>query len=134
MKLKKFLVKYKIDHSANRIDPNDVSFYEELLGTKFGPQLREYILTYGYLGYQHIEMLGINSLQKEKSDMVKVTLRLRKRNPELKYMIAVDNQGDGDYYLVDSEDQIYRYLQSSKEPVKMNIDLESYIVNRLLGA
>ena len=134
MKLKDILLKYEIDYSVNRIDAEEIKKYEELLGTKFGVQLREYIINYGYIGYRHIEMYGINAAQGESSDMVKTTIALRQRDSQLKGLIAIENQGDGEYYFVDSKDQIYRYFQGSKELSKVSVDMGSYIIHRLMDA
>lgn len=134
MKLNEFLKNYKIDYSANRIGLTDISHYEEMLDTKMGQQLRNYLVTYGYIGFKHIELLGINSLQLQNSDLIRVTLRLRQTNPELNSLIAVENQGDGDYFLVDSNDQMYRYILDSRKLTELSIDLESYIANRLIDA
>lgn len=132
MKLKDMLLKHDIDYSVNRIDAEEVEKYEELLGTKFGVQLIEYIINYGYIGYRHIEMYGINAAQGESSDMIKTTVALRKKDLQLNDLIAIENQGDGEYYFVDSKDQVYRYFQSSKELSKISVDMESYIVHRLM--
>lgn len=132
MKLKDILLKYDIDYSVRRIDAEEIKKYEELLGTEFGVQLREYIINYGYIGYRHIEMYGINAVQGESSDMIKTTIALRQRDSQLNGLIAVENQGDGEYYFVDSKDQIYRYFQGSKELSKISVEMESYIVHRLM--
>jgi len=134
MKLKEFLESINIDYSSNRISNDDISFYEDLLETKIGPQLSAYLIDYGYIGYKQIEMLGINAYQKEESDLIKTTVALRKSDSELRKLIAIENQGDGDYYLVDESDQIYRYILSSKDLIPLHIDLESYIVNRIMDA
>ena len=132
MKLKEFLLKYDIDYSVDRIDSEEVKKYEELLKTKFGVQLKEYIINYGYIGYKHIELYGINATQGEGSDMIKTTVTLRKRDPQLNDLIAIENQGDGEYYFVDSKDQVYRYFQGAKELSRNHVDMESYIVHRLM--
>lgn len=132
MKLKDILLKYDIDYSVNRIDAEEIKKYEELLGTEFGVQLREYIINYGYIGYRHIEMYGINAVQGKSSDMIKTTIALRQRDSQLNGLIAIENQGDGEYYFVDSKDQVYRYFQGSKELSKNSVDMESYIVHRLM--
>ena len=132
MKLKDILLKYDIDYSVSRIDAEEIKKYEELLGTEFGVQLSEYIINYGYIGYGHIEMYGINAVQGESSDMIKTTIALRQRDSQLDGLIAIENQGDGEYYFVDSKDQIYRYFQGSKELSMISVDMESYIVHRLM--
>ena len=132
MKMKDILLKYDIDYSVSRIDAEEIKKYEALMGTEFGVQLREYIVNYGYIGYKHIEMYGINAAQGESSDMIKTTIALRKKDSQLNDLIVIENQGDGEYYFVDSKDQVYRYFQGSKELSKISVDMESYIVHRLM--
>lgn len=132
MNLKDFLSKYDIDFAVNRVGADEVEKYEALLETKFGWQLREYIINFGYIGYRHIELYGINAAQGENSDMIKITNALRKRDSQLKNLIAIENQGDGEYYFVDGSDQVYRYYQGSKELSNISVDMESYIVHRLM--
>lgn len=45
-------------------------------------------------------------------------------------MIAIENQGEGDYYLVDSEDVVYEYDVSLKRERKTGKKLFEHIVQR----
>lgn len=132
MKLRDFLLNYNVDFSFNRINADEVKNYELLLNTKFGDQLKAYIIDYGYLGYKHVELYGVNAVQGESSDMVKMTFNLRKKDSRLNNLIVIENQGDGEYYFVDSKDQVYRYFQGSKDLSKLSEDMESYIIHRFM--
>jgi len=56
-------------------------------------ELTQYILEYGYLGYKHIELYGIDSKQKSESDMVKQTKYLNKYFPKTVGFIVLENAG-----------------------------------------
>lgn len=132
MKLRDFLLNYNVDFSLNRINADEVKNYELLLNTKFGDQLKAYIIDYGYLGYKYVELYGVNAVQGESSDMVKMTFNLRNKDSRLNNLIVIENQGDGEYYFVDSKDQVYRYFQGSKDLSKLSEDMESYIIHRFM--
>ena len=114
-----------------KISESDLFIYEEDLGVKFGQQLKEYILKYGYLACEHIEFDGINTNQKLDSDMIRDTKNIRNLSDKLNELVVIENQGDGDYYLVDSNDNMYEFmLDGSLELKKLDIDLCQYIYDR----
>jgi len=117
-----------------KISESELFIYEEELGVKFGQQLKEYILKYGYLAYKHIEFDGINANQKLDSDMIRDTKNIRNLSDKLNELVVIENQGDGDYYLVDSNDNMYEFIQDgSLELKKLDIDLCQYIYDRFLS-
>ena len=114
-----------------RISESEIPVYEDALGVKFGEQLKEYILKYGYLAYEHIEFNGVNANEKLDSDMIKNTKNIRNISDKIKDFIVVENQGDGDYYLIDSNDNMYEFiLDGSSELKKIDMDFSQYINNR----
>lgn len=114
-----------------KILESDLTIYEEELGISFGPQLKDYILNYGYLAYEYIEFDGINANQKLNSDMIRNTKSLRNLSDKIKELVVIENQGDGDYYLVDSNDNMFEFIQdNSLELKKLDIDLCQYIQER----
>ncbi|MBE6733960.1 MAG: SMI1/KNR4 family protein [Ruminococcaceae bacterium] len=130
MKLTDFIVQNNVDMTPVRIDADNISGLESLLGIKFGTQLRKYILDYGYLGYEYCELYGVNGIQMEKSDMIVTTLRLHSRFPATKGLVVLENYGDGDYYMVDGDDNVYRYICETDELSKTELKLFDYIVER----
>lgn len=133
MELKDFIKNNNVDYSFNRISESFLLEIESIVGVKIGEQLKDYILHYGYLGYEHIELFGVNNAQKTDSDMIQRTLFLHKRFDNTKGLIAIEDQGDGDYYLVNSEDAVYRFIAGSKELLVTNMKLNEYILNRFLS-
>lgn len=132
MTLVEFINNNDVDFSFNRISENNIFEIEKTIGVSLGSQLKQYILEYGYLGYKHIELFGVNNFQGINSDMLNKTLRLHKISEKTIGMIAVEDQGDGDYYLVDSNDMIYRFILDNNELLPQNIDLFSYILQRFM--
>lgn len=119
------------EYSENLPSKSDINQAENKIGIKFGKQLINYLLNYGYLAKDNIELYGINNKQKLNSDMVKETLYLHKQYPKLKSYVAIENQGDGDYYLIDSRDNIYEFIIDDENIKNININLKEYIKNRI---
>lgn len=132
MTLIEFIKSNDVDYSFNRITIDMISNFENKVNVSFGEQLKKYIVEYGYLGYKHIELFGINNYQGINSDMVNKTLRLHENFDKTRGLIAVEDQGDGDYYLVDSNDMIFRFVSANNELVPQKIDLFEYILKRFL--
>ena len=130
MKLKDFIQSHDIDQSKNLIDESLLKAAEQMTGISFGSELREYLLQYGYLGYGFAELYGMNARQGLNSDMVKETLYLHEYYPETKEFVAIENQGEGDYYLVNGRDEVYEYDANLGKLVQMKYTLFEYIVHR----
>lgn len=130
MKLKDFIQSHDIDQSKNLIDESLLKAAEQMTGISFGSELREYLLQYGYLGYGFAELYGMNARQGLNSDMVKETLYLHEYYPETKEFVAIENQGEGDYYLVNSRDEVYEYDANLGKLVQVKYTLFEYIVHR----
>lgn len=131
MKLSEIINGRDIDVSPAPIRTSDIGMAEVLLGVTVGSQLKEYLTEYGYIGYGFIEMYGINSKMGPRSSMIKRTVALHERHPKTKALIAIEDQGDGDYYLVDSNDRVFRYLESRDELTDAEMTLFEYIDQRL---
>ena len=63
MNLDTFVIHHNVDHSNSRIDVSMLEQAEKATGTKFGEELAVYLLKYGYLGFEHVELYGMNSRQ-----------------------------------------------------------------------
>ena len=135
MNLKDFIRSHSddIDMSNDRIVSTTISRMEEAMSCKFGSQLKAYILNYGYLGYKHIEFCGINSKQLEKSDMVKQTIALHKRDDSTNGYTVLESQGDGFYILVDSKDTVSEYDEHNGKITSTGKKLNDYILSRFGG-
>ena len=133
MTLKDFINANGVQFTYNRVDKDFLPVMEKLIETKTGEQLRNYILSYGYLGYKYIEFYGVNNIQEEKSDMIVNTVFLHSTYEATKGLIAFEDWGDGDYYLVDENDMMYRFLIDDESLEAKNIKLEDYILERFMS-
>ena len=134
MNIEKFISENAVDQSKSLIDVGMLERAQEKVGVRFGEGLVEYLLKYGYLGFEYVELYGINSRQGLDSDMVKQTLYLHKYFPKTIPFIAIENQGDGTYYLVDSEDKVYEYDSGLKQLKNTKLTLFEYILQRFKTA
>ena len=126
--------KNKIEKSVNLISEKELKIYENKMEVKFGYQLSYYILNFGYLALNHIELLGINSKQNFESDMVITTNNLHSGFEETKNLIAIYKTTDNVYYLVDKDDFVYSFdnVLLKKEP--LNINMICFIKDLFLNA
>ena len=81
MDIKQFIAENDVDKGNALIDVKLLEQAEQTVGVRFGEELTEYLLKYGYLGYEYIELYGMNSRQGLESDMIKQTLYLHKYFP-----------------------------------------------------
>lgn len=130
MNIKDFIANNDVDRSNSTIDVGMLEQAEKAIGVCFGEGLKEYLLEYGYLGYEYVEFFGINSNQGLKSDLVEQSLYIHKYFSATSNLIAIENQGDGDYYLVDSKDAVYEYDTSLKQLRKTGQKLFEHILER----
>ena len=121
---------YDIDYTSNLVSFLDLFKLQERIACKFGPLLKQYLLIYGYIGFKSIEFYGINSKQFENSDLITQTLYLHKYYTKTVGLIAFENQGEGDYYLVDSNDKVFCYNSETDHLQECNLDLIEYILKR----
>ena len=134
MDIKEFVDKNNLEKCKNLIKAEQLNNIEKEIKIKFGNELKKYILEYGYLAYEYIELYGINSKQGIDSDMVKQTLYLHKYFPKTINYIAIENQGDGNYYILDSNDKVYIYISEQDKIIDTELRLFDYIMNRFKEA
>lgn len=130
MNIKQFVLSNAVDYSNALINEDFLQKVESTIGIKMGQELKEYLLQYGYLGYEFIEFYGVNSRQNLKSDMVTQTLYLHKYFPQTQSYVAIENQGEGDYYLVDSQDIVYEFISENNTLNNTRLKLFDFILSR----
>lgn len=130
MDIRKFIEKNDVDMIGSGLDVKLLEEAEQSVGIKFGDELTEYLLRYGYLAFEHVELYGMNIRQGLESDMVKQTLYLHQYYPKTKSFVALENQGDGDYYLVGADDLVVNYNTETGNVVNTGYKLFDYIVDR----
>lgn len=130
MKIEEFMRKKDVSSTTRLVDEVVISQAEKKISVVFGPQLKKYILKYGYLAYKFSELYGINSNQNLESDLVTQTEYLHKYYPITEKYIAIENQGEGDYFLVDSDDNVFEYDTNLDEFMALEMKLFDYILQR----
>ncbi|MCM1991323.1 SMI1/KNR4 family protein [Oceanirhabdus seepicola] len=129
--LKKFIKENEVEFCASLIDKKMLGDTQKEIGVKIGNLLSEYILHYGYLAYDYVEFYGVNARQGMESDMIKQTKYLHENFPCTKPFIALENRGDGDYILIDSNDSVYEFIPSMNNEMRtMDCNLFDYIYDR----
>ena len=88
MNLDTFVRQHDVDHSNSRIDVPTLEQAEKTIGIKFGDELTEYLLKYGYLGFEYVELYGMNARQGLNSDLVTQTQYMHKYYPDTSSLIA----------------------------------------------
>lgn len=134
MDIKQFISENDVDQTNALIDEKMLEQAEKEVGIKFGDELKEYLLKYGYLAFEFVELYGMNSRQGLESDMVRQTLYLHKYFPATLPFVALENQGDGDYYLINSDDDVYEYVAEQDHLLGTGLKLFDYIVQRFKEA
>lgn len=132
MTIEEFIKSHNVDYSNNRVTERELEEILDKTKLEFGPQLKEYILKYGYLGYEYMEFDGLVCNLGEKSPMFLDSLKLHQRFDKTNGLIVLENQGDGDYYLVDSGDNVFRFILDTNELINLNMKLNDYILKRFL--
>lgn len=130
-KLIKFIIDNtkEVKYSKFLPDNNVINEASKVLNFDFGKQLNLYLKEYGYLSYKFIEFNGINQKQKNDSDLIVQTLNLRKTYPAIKDLVSFTDMGDGDYILIDSKDNVYEFIPSVSDEIKLlNMKLEDFII------
>ena len=130
MKLDDFINNEEVDFTKNCVTADDIKSIESVIGNSIGPELIDYLLKYGYLGFKHIEMYGINSAQLMDSDMITQTKYLHKYFEKTRPYIALENCGDGKFAMVSSEDEVFLYISDSDVLEDTKQKLSNYILNR----
>lgn len=132
--LDNFIVENAVEYSKNRVENDFISTVEKELGVSIGEQLKCYILNYGYLAFKFVELNGITANQALCSDMVKTTHLLHKNFSCTQGLIALEDAGDGDFFLIDSQDNVFEFIPELGNEVKsLNKKLLDYIHERFVS-
>lgn len=130
MTLLSFIKENEVEYADNRIREQDIAVFEKAVGVKFGKELCEYLLKYGYLAFGFSELYGVTAGQMLESDIVKETQYIHKYYPITSALIAIEDQGEGDYYVVDSKDQMYEFDSELETLTELHMTLFEYILSR----
>ena len=131
MSLDTFVMEHNVEKS---ICPPDIELFEAVkgkIGVEIGVQLKDYLLQYGYLAYESVELYGVNTRQGLESDLVKQTMYLHHYFPCANPFIAIENRGEGIYSLVDGRDEVYFFIPENNGEIQdTGMQLYEYILKR----
>lgn len=134
MDLREFIEANEIIMGSNLINIDQVESVEEAVGVSFGGELVKYIVKYGFLIFEDIELYGVDARQMLDSDLVKQTIYLHKYFPKTKGYVALENQGDGVYAVVDANDEVFQYISETDTLKDTGKSFFQYILNRFQEA
>lgn len=126
--LEEFIKNNDCDFTNNLITEEMLKDFEKEIGIEFGPELKTYITKYGYLGFESVEFYGINSNQKNNSDLITQTKYLHENNEISKQYIAIRKESDSIYILIDPNDNIYKLNILDSLIKNLDIKLFDYIL------
>lgn len=132
--LNQFVIENKVMKSNHLINEEMLIEAEKTLGVKFGKELTEYLRKYGYLICKGVELYGMNPNQFLDSDIITQTIYLHKYFPDTIHYVALENQGEGDYFLVDSEDDVYEFVSEQGKIITTGLKMFAYIIKRFRTA
>ena len=110
-----FIDKNNCDYTKNLINIETLKQIEKELNIEFGKQLTNYLLKFGYLGFEEIELYGINSSQGLDSDMIKQTKYLHQYFEKTIPFVAIGHFDETHYSCVDDKDIVYEYNCKTNE-------------------
>ena len=134
MDLENFINHHEVYFAEDRIDETQIPSIEAAIGISFGQQLKSYLLRYGYLLFSGVEFYGVNIKTVNHSDLVQQTNYLHKYFPKTWNLIAVENQGEGHYVLVDSHDSVSDYRSETDELMQTGMTFFQHILCRFQEA
>ena len=131
-KLREIVNNKDILYSKDLPSINTITSAETKLDFKFGKQLRQYLMEFGFLYFPPAELYGINEKQQMRSDLISNTLMLRETYPQLNNLIVLEDRDDGNFICCDSDDNILNFIPAEQdEIIDLKTDLEQYLLNRI---
>lgn len=115
----------------NLVSEDFVPKFETRLGMRLGPQLKDYMLRYGYIGYKYWELEGACQTLGLNSSLIHSTDRARRIFDFVADMVVIVDIDGEEFYLVDSKDEVYHLLRCNRELVPLNIDFYDFIVHEI---
>ena len=160
MELDEFVKSHNVEIAERRIDLNDISMVERnirgaLMGvlrdvltteeivrkekelqTVFGPELKRYILDFGYLKYGEVSFYGIGKGDPLSSGLVIQTKYFNKNYPATWGKFVIEDRG-GIFALVAPDDEVYLFDRTKDGPEALTdtgMKLKGYMLHRLSSA
>ena len=104
---------------------------ERQLGQPLGPQLRDYLEVFGFITFGTIEFYGVTERNGLRSDMVTQTEKFHKEYSKVNGMFVLEALDAQTLILVDSRDLVYMYCENEDALVKIGMDVDTYMLDRV---
>lgn len=134
--VEKFIEEHKESvhmHTGEYIDHNDIDDMQYSCDMVFGPELRHYLLTYGYLECGSVKLAGTEkSFGEINSDMAKLTKVLNGISDGRTDGFAVIEHVGNTWTLVGSNDMIYTYELNTDIIKGLGVDVEDWMPSVLV--
>lgn len=129
--ISEFVKRNDVTYGCGIVFYNRIIEAKELIGLEFGPELTSYLRNYGYLCYGSIEFYGLRYPVVRYNNLIEKTLYLHKKFPETKKLVAIENRGENDFYLVDCDDNVFEFDITVGKLNNINKKFFNYILSRL---
>ena len=91
---------------AGKVTDNEIREAERKLNSDFGSEMKEYLLKYGSISYQSVELYGLGFSDQYYLNIVSATEELRAMGLPIGYF-PIYNIGDGHYAVVSAKNRVY---------------------------
>lgn len=107
-KLEKLDLNMELSKKATK---EDVENFENNLSLKLGNEYKSFLLEFGTLEVEYLEFFGYTKNYESSLNAQKITKEQRETIEDFpKNLIVFFDAGDGSYYCVDSNDEVYRCI------------------------
>lgn len=122
---------FKLD-SGKGASETQISDLESKLGIKIGEQYREFLKEFGVLSVEYLEFYGIAKSDDCIPSAVFATLSAREDIDFYKDFVVVQDIGEGSFYCIDSNDNVYlcEYGEFDK-PKDLKMKFKDFLIKEI---
>lgn len=95
--------------NSGNVTDMEIKEAEKQLNSNFGSEMKEYLLTYGSISFNSVELYGLGFSDKYYLNIVVATKELRDMGLPMGYFPIFDI-GDGHYAVVSQDDVVYEWV------------------------
>lgn len=111
---------------------SDIESFESKLGLKVGEEYRAFLKEFGNLSVEYLEFYGICKSEDSIPSAVFATLNAREEINLYKDFIVVEEVGNGDFYCVDSKDNVYLFKYGEFDnPQNLNLTFKAFLLQQI---
>ena len=117
-----------------RPSPSTIAQAEATLNCRFGPELRNLLLTHGRLALASFETLGLSDTKGMDSGLVAYTELWRLRSRKLEHYVVLSVPNDGFVYCCNAHDRVFRYNAWEDTVEPLYLPIMAFVVEKGLRA